>query len=174
MKIEVKAVKHSEFASQETNCFECKVYIDGQAVAMARNEGMGGETQILPLATGCVATIKRAEDYCMSSLPWFKHDPATGNFVDVPANTEGALAQDLSMVVDFAVEDHLRRKALTKQLRKITLLMPDKTIEHYPAKFKPSPEAFAIVKQKNPGCVVLNELPFDEALKIFYDSVAQQ
>ena len=30
MKIEIKHVKYSQFASRETNCFEATVYIDGK------------------------------------------------------------------------------------------------------------------------------------------------
>jgi len=29
MKIELKNIKHSEFASQETNCYQATIYIDG-------------------------------------------------------------------------------------------------------------------------------------------------
>lgn len=48
MKIELKNVKHSEFASQETNCFEATIYVDGKRAGSARNDGHGGPTFIHP------------------------------------------------------------------------------------------------------------------------------
>lgn len=48
MKIELKNVKHSEFASQETNCFEATIYVDGKKAGSARNDGHGGCTFIHP------------------------------------------------------------------------------------------------------------------------------
>ncbi len=42
MKIELKNVKHSEFASQETDCFEATLYIDGKRSGRVWNDGQGG------------------------------------------------------------------------------------------------------------------------------------
>lgn len=42
MKIELKNVKHSKFASQETDCFEATVYIDGKKEGTVFNSGNGG------------------------------------------------------------------------------------------------------------------------------------
>jgi hypothetical protein len=50
MKIELKNVKHSKFASQETNCFEATIYIDGKKQGTADNNGHGGSTSVHPNA----------------------------------------------------------------------------------------------------------------------------
>lgn len=42
MKITLKNIKHSEFASQETNCFQADIYIDGKPFACVSNDGQGG------------------------------------------------------------------------------------------------------------------------------------
>ena len=41
MKLELKNLKHAEFASQETNCFEAKLYINGVFSATLTNDGHG-------------------------------------------------------------------------------------------------------------------------------------
>jgi len=41
-KIELRAIKYAAFASEETSCFEAKVYLDGLFVAVVSNEGRGG------------------------------------------------------------------------------------------------------------------------------------
>lgn len=48
MKIELRNVKHAEFASQETNCFRATVYVDGEKAGEANNEGCGGPTSVRP------------------------------------------------------------------------------------------------------------------------------
>ena len=42
MKLELKNIKHSEFASHETFCYEAILYVDGKPFAYVRNDGQGG------------------------------------------------------------------------------------------------------------------------------------
>lgn len=46
MKLELKNIKHSAFASEETHCFEAKVYVDGKPVGTVSNEGRGGPDRV--------------------------------------------------------------------------------------------------------------------------------
>lgn len=50
MKVTLKNFKHSEFMSQETDCFQATVYVDGVKVGVVSNEGHGGgnEVHLLP------------------------------------------------------------------------------------------------------------------------------
>lgn len=48
MKIELRNFKYAKFASEETNCFEATVFVDGVKAGEARNEGHGGATMIFP------------------------------------------------------------------------------------------------------------------------------
>jgi len=41
-RITLKNVKHSEFASQETNCYEASIYFDGKKIGAVGNDGHGG------------------------------------------------------------------------------------------------------------------------------------
>ena len=42
MKLEMKSIKHSAFASEETYCYEGYVYIDGKKSIYVSNDGKGG------------------------------------------------------------------------------------------------------------------------------------
>ena len=44
--VELKAVKYSVWASQETNCFEAKLYVNGKLAGYVDNAGRGGNTRI--------------------------------------------------------------------------------------------------------------------------------
>jgi hypothetical protein len=49
MKLELKGVKFSEQASQETNCFEATVYVNGKRAFTAHNDGRGGDDYYYPI-----------------------------------------------------------------------------------------------------------------------------
>ena len=42
MNLEMKNIKHSEFASEETYCYQGSVYLDGKPFALVKNDGRGG------------------------------------------------------------------------------------------------------------------------------------
>ena len=42
MKLELKSIQYSKFASQETACYEAKLYVDGKPLALVGNQGHGG------------------------------------------------------------------------------------------------------------------------------------
>ena len=48
IKFELRNFKYSAFATQETPCFEAKLYIDGKFIADVRNEGHGGCNYVYP------------------------------------------------------------------------------------------------------------------------------
>ena len=49
MKVELKNLKHSEFASHETNCFEATIWLNGKRAFFAQNDGHGGADYYAPL-----------------------------------------------------------------------------------------------------------------------------
>lgn len=48
MNVTIKNLKYSEFASEETDCFEATVYVDGKRLCIASNDGKGGATHFRP------------------------------------------------------------------------------------------------------------------------------
>ncbi len=42
MKLELKNIKHTSWASEETHCFQASLYVDGKPVAIVSNDGHGG------------------------------------------------------------------------------------------------------------------------------------
>ena len=46
MKIELRNIKHSAFASQETHCYQATIYVDGKKVGDVSNHGHGGSDNI--------------------------------------------------------------------------------------------------------------------------------
>src|SRR5580692_11588230 len=110
MKIEIRNLKFSAFASEETNCFEATVYIDDKRAGTARNAGHGGPTDIHPREclerlNAHAATLPKV----VSDIPEEK-DP-TGFFTYAP--TGESLVDDL--VAEALIERDLK-KALAKRV----------------------------------------------------------
>jgi len=134
MKIELKNIKHAEFASHETNCFSASVYVDGVRAFTAENDGRGG-CDFYHALPGKQELLNAAHNYA-KSLPqtecsWI--DPDTGK----PA----MLDMNLELLIGQLLEDELCRKERARCSSKGLAFHPDgdKTrISWYPFKGKPS------------------------------------
>ena len=42
MKLELKNIKHTAWASEETHCYQASLYVDGKPIAIVSNDGHGG------------------------------------------------------------------------------------------------------------------------------------
>jgi hypothetical protein len=49
MNVELKKVKYHESMSDETNCFEAEIWVDGKKLADVQNHGQGGENEYHPV-----------------------------------------------------------------------------------------------------------------------------
>lgn len=64
MEITLKNVKHAVFMSQETDCFEASVYIDGKRAGKVSNDGHGGCNFYYPNSL-----FQALNDHCQSIPP---------------------------------------------------------------------------------------------------------
>ena len=67
-KIELKNIKYAAFASEETNCYEATLYVDGKRFAIVSNSGHGGadmQDPISPFTYKDLAQLQKtiAEEY---------------------------------------------------------------------------------------------------------------
>jgi hypothetical protein len=63
MEFQLKAIKFYESMSEETNCFQGKLYINGKYVADVKNIGQGGNTDVYPVDKLTGSIIAEAEKY---------------------------------------------------------------------------------------------------------------
>lgn len=64
MEISLKNVKHAEFMSHETECFQASVYIDGERAGTVSNDGHGGANLYVP-----EALYLRLREHCQTIPP---------------------------------------------------------------------------------------------------------
>lgn len=68
MKLELKNVKFYESMSEETNCFQADLFINGKKIASVKNDGQGGCTDYRVLDFKNQQILRDAEAYC-KTLP---------------------------------------------------------------------------------------------------------
>jgi hypothetical protein len=73
MKLNLKAIKFYESMSEETNCFQGKLYINNKYVADVKNTGQGGNTDVYPIDKLSGMIIQNTNEW-LASQPKKKAD----------------------------------------------------------------------------------------------------
>ena len=161
MNLEMKAIKFSDWASEETYCYQANVYLDGKPFAMVSNDGHGGcdrEYSHNKFKGDYRATMKKVDEY-FKSLP----NTDVGKFKNVPEGFE----QTFERWCHDQVCTYLYRKDLKKALKK------NKVVKRKNDEGKMSLYDYGInvlsdaIKHRWPEAIILNDLPEDEALAIW-------
>ena len=159
MNLEMKAIKFSEWASEETYCYQANVYLDGKPFAMVSNDGHGGcdrEYSHNKFKGDYRATREKVDDY-------FKSLPNTDPCEYFPEGLE----QTFERWCHDQVCTYLYRKDLKKALKK------NKVVKRKNDEGKMSLYDYGInvlsdaIKHRWPEAIILNDLPEDEALTIW-------
>lgn len=163
MKIELKNVQHAKFASHETECFTATVYIDGVKRGTVENDGHGACHLYHP------HQIEIELNEYAKTLPQYE---AFGMM----------LTHDADSLIDEAFYTVVHTKDL-KRLLKCDLLFWDaskKVIRRFKCNNESQKWAYITTAKTNgvdsistigksdvSGCVLLNALPFADALEIY-------
>ena len=165
MKIELKNIKHSEFASHETNCYQATIYIDGKRVGTVENQGYGGCDFVHP-----PSVAHQINEYA-KTLP-----KRVCKFIDPDTGKLAELEQDCETIFGELVNDWLIAKDLKRALSKRVLFTKeDGNIYQTKAMASDALKRY-LSEPKLPtlyqGKTVLNLLPFDQALNIYKGATA--
>lgn len=162
MKVELKNLKHSEFASHETNCFEATVWLNGKRAFYARNDGHGGADLYAPLENQergeFNGLLNDLINYCLTLPKWGSE---FGGEDDMDVTPE--------ILIGNLVNDALDTKRLKKLLKKKVLFIKENRLFQggYKGSRKVDQDLIDRVKVENPEAIVLNCLAFTEALTLY-------
>jgi hypothetical protein len=155
MKIELKALKYSDFASQETHCFHANIYIDGKKAGWAENNGHGGMTNIQPRQL--YETIRQ----CTDKIP-----PRIVDFNGTTLTLEASPDSYVDELVTLALHERDLKRAM-----KTRILFTRGNQVFETQKFDAAKLSAAVnhpqVCEKLDADKILNLLPVAEALEIY-------
>jgi hypothetical protein len=161
MKIEIKNLKHSEFASHETNCFEASVYVDGKRIGVVSNDGQGG-CNSYSHPHKIWAPI---EDYA-KTLPPIKY-----TLIKDGVSTEVDLPIDMDSVIGDLVTDALYARDLKRQMSSRIMFIGEDGAMMETTKMDKGTMANWLSKpelmDKLKATKVLNLMPMADAIKLY-------
>mgnify|MGYP000235750818 FL=1 len=161
MKLELKNIKHTAWASEETHCYQASLYVDGKPVAIVSNDGHGGCDRDYdhPKFKGDYRATMKAVDAYFKSLP--KTD-ASDIFPE-------GLEQCLEYWCADQVNNFLVSRELKKKLKSHVLFQFKYKDGIYQSKYHPTVTDgdWVINKQAGETRRILNDMPFADALVIW-------
>ena len=149
MKIELKSIQHSAFASRQTNCYSASLYVDSRRIGTVGNDGNGG----CDYFHGDRAGFAAADAWCRANLPmWLGLD---GELLDT----------DLELRCGALLDGWLAAKHLRSSLRSnVMFLHPDDGRLYQVRHRGEIGRTLASVGRQHPGANVLNGHSFEAAL----------
>ena len=157
MKLELKNIKHTAWASEETHCYQASLYVDGKPFAIVSNDGRGG-------CDRDYAHPKFKGDYFDMFRSVEAHFKSLGN--------EDGMEQRLEFWCADQVNAWLSVRELKKKLKSHVLFQLKYKDGVFQTKFHPTVTngEWVINKQAGQTRRILNDLPFDEALAIWKET----
>ena len=159
MKLELKNIKHTAWASEETHCYQASLYVNGKPIAVVSNDGCGGADR-----------VKIHGNFSLSSHDFVTYreilSDVEEHFKSLPNIPSEWCADGLPQKLEYwcaeQIDDWLSARELKSKLRKEFLFQFADRVGVFAHKTRPSRAAGV--------AVVLNDLPFDEALSIWKET----
>ena len=174
MNLELKNIKHTAWASEETNCYQASLYLDGKPLATVSNDGKGGADDHYQHSAFKKENFRKSffdmmteiDDY-FKGLPKKKYHHEYSAFkVDAPRNGAKSYEYELEMDLEIWCGEQLEKWQFAKDMKKIMrtkhLCKDEKGFFTCPHEVK-----VARIIRDNPKTIILNDLPFDEALTLY-------
>jgi hypothetical protein len=157
MKLELKNIKHANWASEETQCYDAVLYVDGDPFLMVSNEGRGGadrDDQDPRFKGDFTSKYGALREYCREAYK-FK------GFRDTWINGS------IELACHTLLEDHLESKFYKKVLKQVCFVDDNGDILSFPKRVKPSPTIYNTIREQRDDLkdvTFLNELSFVDAV----------
>ena len=162
MKLELKNIKHTAWASEETHCYQASLYVNGKPLSIVSNDGHGGcdrdyahpkfepHTRYFGGLGGDYRSVMAEVDAHFKSLP---NTPSEWN--------EDGMEQTLEFWCCDQVNDWLSARELKKKLKKEFLFQFADGVGVFAHKDRPS---------RAHKATILNDMPFADALAIWKET----
>jgi hypothetical protein len=160
MKIELKNIKYSEFASHETSCYEATIYIDGKKVGTVENGGYGGCDNVHPYQ------VAQQIDAYAKTLP-----PVVCKWIDPDTGKPAEMEQTHETIFGDILTNWLHAKDLKRAMSRCVMFTREDGKLYQATSMKKAALAKYLSESKLTEALrakeILNLLPFDRALEIY-------
>lgn len=156
--IELRNIKHTAWASQETHCYQASLYVDGKLWGTVSNEGHGGPDDFAPAKGFSYSDLISLNKRIKATMPSIEFEG-------------GSFAPDLELICGDLVNEWLRTREFNKAMRsKVLFTKPGSAGVWQVAVKKPMALWMVLdsLKAKHPDYTYLADLPIDQAKAIYF------
>lgn len=156
--IELRNIKHTAWASEETHCYQASLFVDGEKWGTVSNAGHGGPDNFDGIDGRSYTDIAALNARIKDTMP--------------PIEFEGgSLTPDLELICGDLVNDYLRTREFNRAMKsKVLFVKPGfDGVWQVPVK-KPVPLWMVLdtMKAKHPDYTYLADLPVEQARSIYF------
>ena len=165
-KLELKNISYYKQGSEETPCYNATVYVNGKKAVEVSNEGRGGSDRQFAYPqfmeewdSDMRNLLQTLDEYCVKTFGTEKTD-------------WGEIEYDLEHWCQKEMYTAQDRKLLKRNMKKNVMFFENKEDlskgKYYMIKIQNNIMGLmAYIKDKYPQSIILNDMPFDKALKTF-------
>lgn len=157
MNFQLKNIKYSAFASEETHCYEATLYLNGKRFCIVSNSGHGGCDDYHPM------------NGMTGSELWDRIKKIDAELNKEVLQCDGfTVNNSLEIICGNLMNEYHQKKEFKGWMRKVIGLDGDKVIEWKitAAEFKRNKEQYVTLISKKFSGVILNTLSFDDAFAL--------
>ena len=164
----LKAIKYSEWASQETACYQAKLYVDGKSFAYVSNEGHGGPDRVDrdPKYKGNWSEVMREVTEGFNDETRFPREAPCELFPD-------GWGENLETWCGKRLDEHLARKDMKRAMKKKCLFLFENEEGVYQSDWHPPVTNGDWTKLPNQKVrrKILNDMPEEIALMYYMGKI---
>ena len=163
-KLELKNISYYERGSEETPCYNATVYVNGKKAIEVSNDGRGGCDSQYPYPQFMEEwdgenVLRTLNEYCVKTFGTEKYE-----WGEIDIDLEHWCQKEM-----YTAQD---RKLLKRNMKKNVMFFETKEDiskgKYYMIKIQNNIMGLiAYIKDKYPQSIILNDMPFDKALKTF-------
>lgn len=156
-KIELKGIKYTAWASEETHCYQATLYVDGVKWGIVSNDGHGGGDRFDGLGGRGWSDIAELNKRIAATIPPYTYE-------------DRSLPYDLELICADLVNDWLARRDFTKLMRtKVLFTKPGEVGIWQVPVVKGATHAMTldVMHRKHPAYTYLSDLPEAEAWELY-------
>lgn len=163
MRLELRSIKVLQRASEETLCYEARLFRDGKCIANVSNDGHGGADRVYPVGAMTHEGLREIDRHLAETLP-----PITGYGMEIPESLETWCAGQ--------VERHLERKEYLRAASRAVLFTTPALpgVRTLSGGSRTREEVEREVLRRYPDAVLLSRLPESEAIEVFFRAARPQ
>ena len=159
-RITLKNLKHAQFASLETHCFNATIYLDGERAFKASNEGSGGPNEYFPYHGQHEHDFNDHYRFVSdAAVDWVKENDL--DFYERVKDDDDDWAS-LDFVITHVINEHLLLKHMRDVMKRKVVFFDRDDSKVYTISERPTPDKVNYLRSQHPTWMLFNDIASED------------